>query len=400
MKNLIISAVLAIFLFGCDGDSDNTTITSTGDGKVHVLVVDENGLPLEDINLFVEDDDEPSRYNQSRKTDLYGEAVFDKLFRDDIVQIAGQNRYSQTTRLVADTTYRLLPTPRKMRQIGSVISDNVHIVDNNLVSLSSEGIYQCVTVDSQGFHAGVTHALEWEQPTSSIVLDNSVLWVTYHLNGIVAYDISDPFQPVLLARYPIFDAYCSLIDCDDSLLVVQRRISSSGRYFIDLYRRLDSSGIRWLSRIEEGGYNWSGRLIESHFVLAGPKGLLFYEISDPTTPVLSSSFINGFSGKGYFFDSLAVIISDLDDPNKQQYDLYTLSNPAAPVNLMRLEIPFSNVEYVADPRIMFSDSYFNIDMIELTRASTFEVIGSVIASSVDVANQKIVICGTKVYWVD
>ncbi len=392
--------MLGLLLLGCEDDAPTSNSNAiVGDGKVHVRVVDEAGAPLKGVRLSAIDDEAPRSEVTNKTTNSLGEAVFEDELLNDVVRLHGQDRIGIESILKDDTTFVLHPTPRKMRLVGSLLGGDSHIHRDKLISINSDGKYQCVEVDSAGFHNGIIVELEHDGEIASSSITNDHLWISVSYIGLDHYDISDPHHPRYIGSYPILMNSIRVIAANDSVLIISTYRYS--KYSLDFYRVYDNGAIETLSRISTTSWISKARLQDNHLIVADRTGLITYDISDPRNPIQVASAVISFSGTAYFFENTVVFISRFGTSGESRYESFDITNPVAPVSLIRQTIPFDHIIEMASPTTMIMTGTFqHIYILEMDESFSCSVIASSVTESCTSARLPLIINGNSVWWVD
>ncbi len=207
----ILSA--ALVLSGCGSDTCGPG-DPCGPGSFEVRVLTSEYEPVAGAWIDVGFDWTRCRV----KTDSDGIAVVPNSARGRYAEIHKDNFYPVTVNPLEPGWYYLYPTPARLERIGTVAGRSVRFDPDRLFTLEYAGVYHAYSYDE----SAVTELASAEIEAGAIVdfeFAGDTLWLSTHDDGVYAYSLEDPLNPILLRHLDI-DGYLGPIAVKDSTIAV------------------------------------------------------------------------------------------------------------------------------------------------------------------------------------
>ncbi len=222
--------------------------------------------------------------------------------------------------------YRLTPTPKKLRALGSVTGWAVRFDSGRLVTVDYHGGYHLYAYDPQGIAEIASAEVPPTIKQTQVIGDT--LWLSTHDDGVYAYSLADPLHPQALLHLAI-PGNCPTFALRDHLIVVGNydEEDSLGVYVFEpdgSYQELARFGNYYVSSIAFV----EGYLVVTNFNNSRPK---IYDLSEPANPVLVYDGAEPEYWTGFLFGTQYILIPKLDFIGENTtYKRLDLTNPASP----------------------------------------------------------------------
>ncbi|MEE8417775.1 MAG: hypothetical protein V3S06_03845, partial [candidate division Zixibacteria bacterium] len=208
IQRLMPFAVLFL-LFACDRE-----VSSPGP-DFSVRVTDHQGQPLE--GAYIEGGMDWDYFRVV--TDSRGKAVIPSHALYKTVIIYKNDFFSLRVPAMKSGEYPLTPTPYTLREIGEIEGDAVKFESDEVITVTYRGEYRVYGYGNDNLWELTLFELPHQVKTFK--LRGDTLWYSTHENGIFAYSLADPYNPVQLLHLDI-SGYIRSFALKDSLVAVAR----------------------------------------------------------------------------------------------------------------------------------------------------------------------------------
>jgi len=308
----LISAGCNITSSGEDPDKDSFTVrVSTNSGSPLSGAVIEGGIDWESFEVV---------------TDSRGIATLPSYAKGEEAIVHIDNYFPRGVTLRWPYVYRLTPTPKKLRALGSVTGLAVRFDSGRLATVDYHGGYHLYAYDAEGVSEIASAEVPPTIKQTQVIGDT--LWLSTHDDGVYAYSLADPFHPQALLHLAI-PGNCPTFALRDHLIVVgnYNEEDSLGVYVFE-----PDGGYQELARF--GDFHVSsiafveGYLVVTNFYNSHPK---IYDLSEPANPVLVYDGAEPEYWTGFLYGTQYILIPKLEFIGENTaYRRLDLTDPASP----------------------------------------------------------------------
>ncbi len=236
------------------------------------------------------------------------------------------NYFPRLVTLKRPYEYRLTPTPRMLRLLGSIEGWAVRFEGGRLATVDYDGRYHLYAYDSQGLEEIATADVPQVIRQTQVVDDT--LWLSTHDDGVYAYSLADFSQPRELLHLAI-PGNSPIFALKDNLIVVgnYEDKASLGVYLFGMdggYQELARFGDFYVSSIAFV----EGYLVVTNFYDSHPK---VYDLSNPANPVLVYDGAGPEYWTGFLYGSQYIQVPRLESIGANTpHGRLDLADPASP----------------------------------------------------------------------
>ena len=296
----LMPLTVLFLLFACD-----RKVSSPGPDFL-VRVIDHQGQPIQ--GAYIEGGFDWDYYRIT--TDYLGRAFLPSYaFRYD--GVIYKNRYfSLRVPAMKSGEYPLTPTPYTLREIGEIEGDAVKFESDEVITVTYQGEYRVYGYDDNSLSELVL--IELPYLVKTFKLRGDTFWYSTHENGIFAYSLADPYNPVQLFHLDI-SGYIRSFALKDSLVAVAREDYDFG--YITLFSFFADGSFYELHHVDSV---WAERMfIRSDYLIAHRKHsahLRVYDLSDPNNiPQVYYNVFEGYFRPFFYNDTLFMSSIDGND---------------------------------------------------------------------------------------
>ncbi|MDP8240912.1 MAG: hypothetical protein P9X24_17625 [Candidatus Hatepunaea meridiana] len=307
-----------------------------------VVVLDENRNPIHEARIDLERENGRPRSGWYR-TDNDGTRTIDGYWEGASCSIFKTNYLPLDTVIIPDTEYILTKPEKQFKELGSVYGE--YFLRRNDLIITMGSVYYCVyrlEENSVSVVSEIDINPDWEY--TGFCEKGDLIWYSQLKTGISALDISDPMSPFIAENY-FLPGELVLYDVHDTLFV----FGEDNRYETPLYiyKKSGDNNLEWISNLPHDDVN-KLRIIDNSLLIVTGSELICYDITNLQHPnIVFLEEFNEISQCWFFEDRLEFTTPDPESENCC-YLVYDISNPAQPVLIERMNLPFGGLIDVND----------------------------------------------------
>ncbi len=276
----LMPPTVLFLLFACD-----RKVSSPGP-DFSVRVTDHQGQPLE--GAYIEGGMDWDYFRVV--TDSRGKAVIPSHALYKSVTIYKNDLFSLRMPAMKPGEYQLMPTPNILYKIGEIEGDALIFDPHTIITVTYQGEYR--VYDYGNDNLWELTLFELPHQVKTFKLRGDTLWYSTHENGIFAYSLADPYNPIQLFHLEI-SGYIKSFALKDSLVAVARSNYDFG--YITLFSYSPDGSVNEFDQVDSV---WAERMvIRSDYLIAHREyspHLKVFDLADPNH--IQQVYSNTFDG--------------------------------------------------------------------------------------------------------